>query len=411
MAAKVPVALYSGEIETLASGDFIPIANGGTGATTQGGAQTALGLAIGTNVQAWDADLDAIVAFASTGIAVRTGSNTWAQRTLTGTSNQVTVTNGDGSGGNPTLSLPSGLIAPGSVTATTYFATSVSNTISAAGTTQGTATALTSDINRVTSSTAGTQIGVILPANSVGRSITVINDSANDINVYPPTSSAIDGAGTNTAVTLKTGSQVIYSTTTSTLYSTVRPSLVAGTGITVTPGNGVSTIANAGVTSLSGTANQISASASTGSVTLSLPSALTVPGSLTVTSALNLSTTTGISAAGSTQGTATAITTDINIVSTVGASQGVVLPTATAGRVLKVTNLGANALSIYPASGASIDALSANAATTLAVGMSIEIMATSTTVWKTQLISLPRITVGTVAPSNPQVGDLWIDTN
>ncbi|MBL1434553.1 DUF5011 domain-containing protein [Candidatus Wolfebacteria bacterium] len=52
-------------------------------------------------------DLAALEGLASTGIAVRTGSDTWAQRTITGTANEITVTNGDGVSGNPTLSLPS----------------------------------------------------------------------------------------------------------------------------------------------------------------------------------------------------------------------------------------------------------------------------------------------------------------
>lgn len=56
--------------------------------------------------QPLDADLTALAALGSTGIAVRTAANTWAQRTLTGTANQVTVTNGDGVSGNPTISLP-----------------------------------------------------------------------------------------------------------------------------------------------------------------------------------------------------------------------------------------------------------------------------------------------------------------
>lgn len=42
----------------------------------------------------------------SNGILARTALNTTSARTITGTSNQVTVTNGDGVSGNPTLSLP-----------------------------------------------------------------------------------------------------------------------------------------------------------------------------------------------------------------------------------------------------------------------------------------------------------------
>lgn len=51
-------------------------------------------------------DLNALENLASTGLAARTAANTWAQRTITGTANKVTVTNGDGVSGNPTLTLP-----------------------------------------------------------------------------------------------------------------------------------------------------------------------------------------------------------------------------------------------------------------------------------------------------------------
>lgn len=56
--------------------------------------------------------------------------------------------------------------------------------------------------------------------------------------------------------------------------------LTAGTGISVINGAGSITIANTGVTAIAGTANQIALSASTGSVTASLPVTVIAPGSL-----------------------------------------------------------------------------------------------------------------------------------
>src|SRR5882672_8619203 len=79
-------------------------------------AQAPLGLVPGTNVEAWDADLDALAALGSTGIAVRSAANTWLQRAIAGTANQITLTNGDGVSGNPTVSLPSAITLPGSLT-------------------------------------------------------------------------------------------------------------------------------------------------------------------------------------------------------------------------------------------------------------------------------------------------------
>jgi hypothetical protein len=57
--------------------------------------------------QAWDADLDAIAALSANGFIARTGAGTVAARTLQqGTG--VTITNGDGAGGNPTISMTGG---------------------------------------------------------------------------------------------------------------------------------------------------------------------------------------------------------------------------------------------------------------------------------------------------------------
>jgi hypothetical protein len=51
-----------------------------------------------------NAQLNALAALATNGLITRTGTNTVAARNLTGTANQIAVTNGDGVSGNPTVS-------------------------------------------------------------------------------------------------------------------------------------------------------------------------------------------------------------------------------------------------------------------------------------------------------------------
>lgn len=96
-------------------------------------------------------------------------------------------------------------------------------------------------------------------------------------------SASFDGsANASITATIAANSVALGTDTTGNYMSDV----TAGTGISIThtPGEGSNaTIANSGVTAIAGTANQITASASTGSITLSLPSAVTLPGSLTVT--------------------------------------------------------------------------------------------------------------------------------
>jgi hypothetical protein len=80
----------------------LAVSDGGTGASTAADARTNLGLAIGTNVQAYDADLSAVAGLSTAGLVSRTGSGTAAARTITA-STGISITNGDGVSGDPTI--------------------------------------------------------------------------------------------------------------------------------------------------------------------------------------------------------------------------------------------------------------------------------------------------------------------
>lgn len=57
-------------------------------------------------------------AISTNGLIARTGTDTHSERTITGTANQIAVSNGDGVSGNPTLSIPSSPTLPGTTTGT-----------------------------------------------------------------------------------------------------------------------------------------------------------------------------------------------------------------------------------------------------------------------------------------------------
>jgi hypothetical protein len=91
---------------------------------------------------------------------------------------------------------------------------------------------------------------------------------------------------------------------------------------------------------------------------------------------------TGLTAAGTTQGTAYVITSSVDQFTTVTTGTGAILPANVFnGRGITVYNRGANALKVYPPVGAKIESNATNAAVTLAAGADAIFRPISATQW------------------------------
>jgi len=93
--------------------------------------------------------------------------------------------------------------------------------------------------------------------------------------------------------------------------------------------------------------------------------------------------TTGLTCrAGGGQGSATALSVGLNVVSTCASNgDSLLLPTTAAGKISEVQNLGAAIAALFPPSGSQIDGNSANASTNIAAGDFIRCEAVSSTRW------------------------------
>ena len=100
------------------------------------------------------------------------------------------------------MAIPSRVQGSGnSALSTTSICGDVGNTLTAAGSSASDALALSAVHNRVSTTAAST--GVKLPTAEAGAIVTVANDGANSLTVYPQTGATIDGASSVAIATTK----------------------------------------------------------------------------------------------------------------------------------------------------------------------------------------------------------------
>jgi len=137
---------------------------------------------IGVDLQGYDTTLNALASYNTNGILTQTGTDTFVGRSLQGTTNRITLTNGDGVLGNPTIDISSNYVGQssittlGTVTTGTYQATPIADAyISSASTWNAKQTAYT---NLTSIGTLANSAGVLTNNGSGTFSYTTITSNA-----------------------------------------------------------------------------------------------------------------------------------------------------------------------------------------------------------------------------------------
>ncbi len=205
--------------------------------------------------------------------------------------------------------------------------------VAAAGAAQASATPVVAGVSRVTGATGAT--GVKLPKVILGQMLTVYNDDADDLLIYPYLGESISGGSANSAVTLSGNSLAVF--------------------VGAELGNWAAQLGGI----LSGNLSVTGDIAATGSITAgtSLVATTTIASGTTITAGTYFLRSVGgaLTAVGTNRATALQLAKEVNNVTTAGSGTGVILPVGVIGMRITVFNAGANAIQVYATASETID--------------------------------------------------------
>jgi hypothetical protein len=198
------------------------------------------------------------------GILVGNGTNAFIGRSLTGTSNQISITNGDGIAGNPTLSISTNPVLPGNVSSSGTLTAGTGLTVTSGG-----ATIIAGGLS-VTAGTITTPLATgILHSSSGVISSSAVNLANADVTGVLP----VANGGTNSSTALNNNRIMVSNS------GAIREAAALTNGQLLIGSTGAAPVAG----NITGTTNQLDVTNGAGTIGLKLSDNSVLPGTGSVT--------------------------------------------------------------------------------------------------------------------------------